>query len=119
MTKWQKDPPTVKQWRTVGGYGYWWIKFLIIDSETDFNKTGKLVYYPEFWHTEIVQITSSPKPGRNLYESLKDDNACMLHARVLSSRKELDLKELAKDPNTYWQPVKSPDEDEEYSRPNI
>ena len=118
MTKWQKNPPTVTEWRSIGGHGYWWMKYLIVESSID-EEDGDQIVWPEVWHTEIVYFTSSPKPGHSLFDSLFDDNLCMLHGRTVLSRTELDLQKLAEDPNTYWQPVEPALDNDDNSRPRV
>lgn len=90
MNNWNKNPPTPQEWRAAHNHGMWWVKFRLCE---------------DVWYTDIVAIAICYK-GK-----LLDDSKAVLYAKgnVIGN---FSLSDTEKTKDVYWQPVKSPLDDD-------
>ena len=124
MTKWQKEPPTYRQWKDVNNHGVWWIKFLLAPERIELNEeTGEEVSWHEVWFTDVVSITMSSTDSFKhiMQEATGEDpdySGIRLHAAGgIGGRFDLDDATRTKD--MYWQPAAAPVDDVKDQRPQF
>jgi len=116
MTSWRKEPPTYEEWISAKNHGSWWVKYLLIESDTDVDdETGETYTWPEGWFTEVVSLTCS-YPDGDIFG--RNGGKARLHAQgsVIGS---FDVDDEERTKNLYWQPVVPPLDDVKDTRPEV
>ena len=113
MSSWRKTPPSYEEWLSAKNHGCWWVKFMLIESETEVDEeTGDTYTWPEGWFTDVVSLTCSHPNG----DIFGEGNGARLHAQgSIVGRFDVDDEEFTK--NLYWQPVVPPLDDIKDQRP--